>query len=90
MVDEIVVEVVYALPERQQVVTLTLPATATVEQALQASGLLQICPELDLATIKVGVFSQICSLQKVLQHDDRLEIYRPLAQDPKQARRSRV
>ena len=84
------VEVAYALPERQAVIELALPTDSTVEQAIQASGILLQFPEIDLSRQKVGVFSQVCKLDKVLTDGDRIEIYRPLRQDPMDARRGRL
>jgi putative ubiquitin-RnfH superfamily antitoxin RatB of RatAB toxin-antitoxin module len=66
-----------------------LPLGATAWQALQASGLLQVCPELQGATLDVGVWGRTCPPSHLLQDGDRLEIYRPLRVDPKVARRER-
>lgn len=71
---------------------LSLPAGATALQALQAlkaSGLLQAFPELQGASLDVGIWGRSCLLSHVLQDGDRLEIYRPLRVDPKVARRER-
>jgi putative ubiquitin-RnfH superfamily antitoxin RatB of RatAB toxin-antitoxin module len=91
MADEIIlVEVAYATPERQVIVAVDLPLDGTVEQAIQASGILQQCPEIDLSQQKVGVFGQICKLHKSLTNGDRVEIYRALQQNPMDARRGRL
>ena len=66
-----------------------LPAGATVLQALQASGLLEEFPQLDVQSAVVGVWGRKCALGYVLRDDDRVEIYRPLKVDPKLARRAR-
>lgn len=87
---EICVEVVYALPERQYLRQVTLPAGATVEQAIQASGLLELRHDIDLASNKVGIFSRPAKLQDLLNEGDRVEIYRPLLADPKELRRQRA
>lgn len=87
---EICVEVVYALPERQYLRQVTLPAGATVEQAIQASGLLELRQDIDLASNKVGIYSRPAKLQDVLNEGDRVEIYRPLLADPKELRRQRA
>jgi uncharacterized protein len=84
------VEVCYALPDRQIVVTLELPQGATVQQAIDASGLLQRHPDIDLTKQKVGVFGKLKALDTVLADHDRVEIYRPLIVDPKLARQRRV
>jgi len=90
MADEIQVEVAYALPERQVLLPLKLPAGATVEEAIQRSGLLERFPEIDLAQTKVGIFSKLTKLDAVLRDKDRIEIYRPLIADPKEVRRKRA
>ena len=90
MVDEINIEVVYALPDRAAIVDLTLAADSTIEQAIIASGLLQRFPDISLSQQKVGIFGQIVALDKTLTDGDRVEIYRPLQQDPMTARRHRL
>ena len=87
---EFEVEVVYALPAAQTLVRLRVSAGATVEQALAQSGLLARYPALDPATARVGVFGKIVALDTLLRAGDRVEIYRPLLIEPKEARRRRV
>lgn len=87
---EMSVEVAYALPEQQVLIELTLPDDATVEQAIYASGLLVRFPEIDLKENKVGIFGNVYPLTGVLKSGDRVEIYRPLVSDPKEARRQRA
>ncbi|MDR3451338.1 MAG: RnfH family protein [Rhodoferax sp.] len=67
----------------------TLQDGASVLQALQASGVVQAFPEIDLAHASVGVWSRKASLSQPLREHDRVEIYRPLTVDPKVARRER-
>jgi putative ubiquitin-RnfH superfamily antitoxin RatB of RatAB toxin-antitoxin module len=86
----VTVDVVYALPTEQQVIGLQLPPCATVAQAIRQSGLLERYPEIVLANVRVGVFGKIVTLDTVLRAGDRVEIYRPLTVDPKEARRRRV
>ena len=90
MADAVAVEVVYALPERQELVRLELAADSSVEQAIRASGLLQRFPEIDLAVNRVGIFSKPASLDAPLGAGDRIEIYRPLRNDPRDMRRQRA
>lgn len=90
MSDSIHVEVVYALPERQEIVPLTLPAGATLKDALVASRLLDKYPEIDLARGKFGIYSKLAKLDTVLRERDRVEIYRPLIADPKEVRKQRA
>ena len=68
---------------------LTLPVGATVAQALRESGLQSRHPALDLAAAPVGVWGALCDLSQVLRHGDRVEVYRALRVDPKEARRER-
>jgi len=88
--DSIRVEVVYAKPDRQVILEIELPSDSTAERAITASGILQEFPEIDLSKQKIGIFSQICKLDKTLENGDRVEIYRPLTQDPMAARRNRA
>jgi len=85
------VEVVYALPERQELIHLRLHEGATVQQAIESSGLLQKYPDLDPGkTNKIGVFAKLTKLDAELRDRDRVEIYRPLIADPKEVRRKRA
>ena len=84
------IEIAYALPHKQELVSLDLPAGTTVEHALQQSDVLRRFPEIDLAKNKVGIFSKLVSLDTVLRDRDRVEIYRPLIADPKEIRRQRA
>ncbi|SLM61902.1 MULTISPECIES: RnfH family protein [Dickeya] len=87
---EIRIEVVYALPERQFLQSLTVEEGCSVEQAIQMSGLLALRPDIDLRVNKVGVFSRPVKLTDVVRDGDRVEIYRPLLADPKELRRQRA
>jgi len=88
--DEIRVEVAYALPEKQYLQRVTLSEGATVEEAINASGLLELRPDINLAKNKVGIFSRPVKLADAVQDGDRVEIYRPLIADPKELRRKRA
>ena len=87
---KIVVEVAYALPEKQYLQRVTLQQGATVEGAIRASGLLELRTDIDLSKNKVGIYSRPVKLADVLQDGDRVEIYRPLIADPKELRRQRA
>ncbi|WP_279023779.1 RnfH family protein [Gibbsiella quercinecans] len=87
---DIRVEVVYALPERQYLRTVTLAQGSSVEQAIRASGLLELRSEIDLAANKVGIYSRPTKLGDEVNDGDRVEIYRPLIADPKELRRQRA
>ena len=84
------VEVAYALPAEQAIVSLEVADGATAEAALRQSGLLERFPGIDLEVNQVGVFGKLCGLSQVLRPGDRVEIYRPLIADPPQARRQRA
>jgi len=86
----ITVEVVYALPEKQYLHKVSLEEGATVEQAIVASGLMRLRPEIDLTSNKVGIWSRAVKLQDAVHDGDRVEIYRPLIADPKALRRQRA
>ena len=86
----IVVEIVYALPDRQIVQSMEVDAGTTLQQALDASGLLQRFPEILQAGLDAGIHGKRVDRSTVLQAFDRIEIYRPLIADPKQARRART
>lgn len=88
--DTIAVEVVLALPDRQALRSLELPAGSTVRDALDASGLAADFPEVAIDPGRVGVFGRLRPAGHVLQSGDRVEIYRPLKVDPREARRERA
>ena len=91
MAGAIQVEVVYALPRRQEIIPVTLPEGATVRQAVEASGLLHKYPDIELdGANKLGVFAKLTKSDAVLRDRDRVEIYRPLIADPKAVRKKRA
>ncbi|MFS2222005.1 RnfH family protein [Pantoea sp. B65] len=87
---DIAVEVVYALPQKQYLQSVKLAAGSTVEQAIKASGILELRRDIDLGANKVGVFSRPVKLDDEVHDGDRVEIYRPLIADPKELRRQRA
>ncbi|CCN72973.1 RnfH family protein [Vibrio nigripulchritudo] len=84
------VEVVYALPLEQRVITLAVEAEMTVKEIIEQSGVMDIYSEIDLTKNKVGVFSRNVKLDSTVMDKDRIEIYRPLLADPKEIRRKRA
>ncbi|MGL4861403.1 MAG: RnfH family protein [Enterobacteriaceae bacterium] len=84
------VTVAYALPQQQHLLVVVLPAESRVEEAIQRSGIVQRCPEIDLLVNGVGIAGRAVTLQHRLQQGDRVEIYRPLLADPKEIRRRRA
>jgi uncharacterized protein len=86
----ITVEVVYALPHRQVVLTAELPAGTTALQAAQLSGIASLFPQVDLDSARFGIYGQLVAPRQVLRDGDRVEIYRPLTADPKEVRKARA
>jgi putative ubiquitin-RnfH superfamily antitoxin RatB of RatAB toxin-antitoxin module len=84
------IEVVYALPDEQRVVTLSCEQPVTIEQAIRQSGILEAHPEIALEDDMVGVFGHRCALNHLLEDEDRVEIYRPLYMSPTEARKMRA
>ncbi len=93
----ITVEVAYALPDKQTLLSLSVPAGTTALEAVEQSGILSTFPQIDVNTDKMGVFSQVLGTKGLaepssygLRDRDRVEIYRPLIADPKEVRRRRA
>ena len=84
------VEVVYALPQAVDAVSVSLPAGASLRDAVVASGLLERHAGIDLEKQAFGIFGRRALLETRLTEGDRVEIYRSLALDPKEARRRRA
>lgn len=84
------IEVVYAAKDRQLLLTVQVPPGSTISQAIQLSGILTHFPEINLDKQKIGVFSKKRELTDVVQAGERIEIYRPLTIDPKDARRAKA
>ncbi len=87
---DIHVEVAFAKPDNQVVIEVQLGKGKSVLQAINESGILQQCPEIDQAEMYVGIYGKACKLEKVVEQGDRIEIYRPLMQHPMDARRNRA
>lgn len=93
MVDKtMVVEVAYALPHKQKILSLTVNEGTTVRQAVLASGIEEHFPEVDLQNCAVGIFGKAVPKpeERVLNSGERVEIYRPLIADPKEVRKQRA
>jgi putative ubiquitin-RnfH superfamily antitoxin RatB of RatAB toxin-antitoxin module len=84
------VDVAYARPDVQCVVPVEIEPGATAVDAIRASGILERFPEIDLAVNGIGVFGKPCGPERVLKPGERVEIYRPLLADPREARRHRA
>ena len=90
MAEMISVEVVYAIPQKQEIFSLNVPEGSTVRQAIEACGVLEKYPEINLAKNKLGVFAKLTKADTLLRNRDRVEIYRPLIADPKEVRKQRA
>ena len=90
MSESIEIQVAYARPERQELVSFKLPAGCTLRQAVEASGLMQKYPEIDIDGGKFGIYAKLSKPDTVLRAGDRVEIYRPLLADPKAVRKKRA
>ena len=71
-------------------VEVELAAPATVADALRASGVLERCPELARGAPSVGIWGRVVAPEAPVREGDRIELYRPLAIDPQEARRLRA
>lgn len=90
MAEQVRVQVCYATAAREILRELAVDAGTTIEQAIAQSGLLRDFPGIDLALQPVGIFGKKRPLDTVLRERDRIEVYRPLVADPKNARRRRT
>ncbi len=89
--ETVTVEVAYAKPDEQVLLSLEVEPGTTVRQAVEQSGLLERFPEIDPGgENKVGIFGRLTKLDAALRAGDRVEIYRPLKADPKEVRRRRA
>lgn len=86
------VEVAYARPDKQRIVSLQVPEGTTMLEAARLSGIHELFPEINLDDIDVGVFGKVVKkpAEYQLREGDRVELYRPLKIDPKQARLNRA
>jgi putative ubiquitin-RnfH superfamily antitoxin RatB of RatAB toxin-antitoxin module len=87
---KILVEVIYPLPNQQKLFEIVLPQGSDILKAIEDSKILDVYPEINLDQNKVGIFGKVCKLTDILQDNDRVEIYRPLVADPKEARKNRA
>lgn len=86
----IVVEVAYATSMKQTLLTLRVPSGCTVRQAIESSSILKEYPEIDFNTHTTGIWSTLCEPHDLVKAGDRIEIYRPLMQNPREARIKRA
>ena len=84
------VEVVFALADRQELLVVELPDGATVGAAIGRSGLARQFPDIDIDALQAGVWGKPIARSHVVREGDRVELYRPLEMDPRDARRLKV
>ena len=84
------IEVVFALPTTATCLSLEVQPGCTAEQAVIQSGIIEKCPEIDVNALTLGVWNRTVKANYELKDGDRIEIYRPLIADPKDARRKRA
>ena len=89
-IKQITVEIAYALPDEQVILSLEVDDNCTVEEVINRSGILENYPQINLETDKVGIFGKMCKLTASLRNKDRIEIYRKLIADPKESRRQKA
>ena len=90
MPEQIMVEVAFALPEKQLIIPIKVHKDCTVQEAIKESGIESKFDEIDLSINDVGIFGKLTTLDAKLRDRDRIEIYRPLIADPKEIRRKRA
>lgn len=90
--DSIAVEVVYALADKQKLLRLSVPRGTSMREAAERSGIAAFFPGLDVASAPMGIFGKAVPRpeERVLEDGERVEIYRPLIADPKEARKQRA
>ena len=84
------IEVVLAMPEKQELIRLDLATDSTVADAIEQSCIVAKFDGFELDVAKVGIFGQKVTMEQILRDGDRVEIYRPLLVDPKEVRRQRA
>lgn len=84
------VAVAYVGPETQVLRPMEVRPGTTAGAAIEGSGVLEQCPEIDLGRYKVGIFGKLVALDQTLEDGDRVEVYRPLIADPKETRKRRA
>ena len=90
MPDQLNIEVVYALPQRQTVIALRVSPETCVQAAIEQSGIVQKHPEINLSVNKFGIYSRPVKGSDLLQDGDRIEINRPLIAEPREMRKTRA
>jgi putative ubiquitin-RnfH superfamily antitoxin RatB of RatAB toxin-antitoxin module len=89
--DLITIEIAYAKPSEQVLLSIQVSPETNIKQALEQSSILERFPEINLdKENKVGIFGKVVALNQSLRNGDRIEIYRPLIADPNEVRKQRA
>lgn len=88
--EKFAVDIIYALPHQQKIISVMLTPGASFMDAVRLSNIITFFPDIDLDTIKLGSFSRQVKPDDVVKPGERVEIYRPLIADPKDVRRMRA
>ncbi|MFC3875525.1 RnfH family protein [Neisseria musculi] len=84
------IEIAYGTAQKQLLQTLRVPAGTTAREAVLQSRIAQEFPGADVQDAPLGIFGKAVKDHTVLRDNDRVEVYRPLLADPKEARRKRA
>lgn len=84
------VEVVFALADRQELLVVELPDGSTADVAIEKSRLARQFPDVDFDALQAGIWGKPITRSHVVKEGDRVELYRPLEMDPREARRLKV
>lgn len=90
MSEKLAIEVAYATPERQKIITLEVLPQTTLIEAVRQSQINLIFPELDIDSADLGIWGKAKPQSATVEAGQRIEIYRPLIADPKESRRKRA
>lgn len=92
MSKKINIEVAYARPDLQKIIALEVPEGTSVFDGAKQSGIQNVFPEIHFDEVHMGIFGKVVKApaSEMLRDGDRIEIYRPLIIDPKQARLNRA
>lgn len=90
MVEQLQVEVVFALPGQQVLLALAVDQGATIADVIEESGLAERFPDEILGNLETGIWGRPAGRDRRVEAGDRVELYRPLLRDPREARRERA
>lgn len=88
--EQLTIEVVYGTPTHQEIISCAVEPNTTIEQAILASGIVDVFPEINLSVNNVGIWNRVAKLTDLVNDLDRIEVYRPLLADPKEVRKRRA